>query len=119
MSNKEPKDFFEQIQEVAQESVPHILERMRLIAEGGGTRLIHHKCTACGQMNDVETDKIDAEETRKVLESFSSILLRAQAAKKDENVSGVVRERLRAIRDMTDEEIAEELLALEHEARSA
>lgn len=111
----EPADFFEQVAQAAAEDLPQILERMREIAKDGGRKNVRIKCSHCGQFASTDVDVYDAEELRKLMESYASIQLRAKAQRSEDDASKEGRRILKAIEDMSNEEIATELAALERE----
>lgn len=108
-----PVDFFEQVAAAAAEDLPKILGRMRSIADGGGVRAVRFKCSHCGNYHTEDVEVADAEDLRKLMESYASIQLRAKAARQDDDASVEGRKILRTLHEMSNEEIATELAELE------
>jgi predicted metal-binding protein len=108
-------DFFDQLNDAADAAMPKLLQRLRDAVEGGGTVMKRHRCTACGETNTIPIEVTDVEETRKIVELFGSLKLRANAQRKDDSASSRARAILRDRSEMTDEELAESIAALELE----
>lgn len=110
-----PGDFFEQIADVGTDLQPKMLQRLRDAVENSGKKTTRIRCRACGEPNDVTVEVADVEETRKIIELFGSMQLRAAAQKKGDDSSRRAKDVLREINDMTNEQLAEAIAALREE----
>jgi hypothetical protein len=108
VSEQQPSD-------AADAAMPKLLQRLRDAVDGGGTVMKRFRCTACGEANQVPVEVTDVEETRKIVELFGSLKLRAKAQRKDDDTSARARAVLRDRSEMTDEQLAEHIVALEAE----
>ena len=115
MNEQQPSDFFDQLNDAADEAMPKLLQRLKDAVDGGGRVMKRFRCTACGETNTVPIEVTDVEETRKIVELFGSLKLRANAQRKDDSASTRARAILRDRSEMSDEELAESIAALELE----
>jgi hypothetical protein len=113
VSDEQPSDFFDQLNDAADAAMPKLLQRLRDAVDGGGTVTRRHRCTACGETNTVDVEVADVEETRKIVELFGSLKLRANAQRKDESTGSRARAILRDRSEMSDDELAEHIASLE------
>jgi hypothetical protein len=110
-----PDDFLDDLIRRADELVPQLLAQLEEAARDGGKRTVRFKCSSCGRGNAETIDYRDPEQTRKLIETMSSIKLRVRAAQKDEVATTGATKLLRDRSELGEVELAEYIARLEAE----
>lgn len=95
--------------------MPTLLARLKDAVDSKGKKTVRIKCSACGRQNETQVETVDVEETRKIVELFGSLKLRAKAQSKEDSSSSRAKQIMRDLSELTNEQIAEAISELEAE----
>ena len=110
-----PDDFVEGLLRKADLLVPQYLATLEEAASNKGRKTVRIQCSTCGKANTASVEVADPEQTRKNLETLTSLKIRLAAAQREQGSTAGSVKLLHDRSELTDAQLAGYIDALEAE----